>query len=444
MLALSDRLTVPQVFVNDTHIGGADDLLNLLKIWDEDLGESYSSFYDNSPDPTDPRLAISSSVVTEHSSPPPVREDQTIPLPDSTPTTVLDITELLKTILPRNDLPYKFTSYRNVFTGSQATTAFQTHFAISNRNEAEDFDTNELFFRLACDATPAVLNSYRLWSERVDPDSMRILKQLKKMLSNIVSAHTDGEGKVNYRQAATSKDFPTFEEAVCELQGVDYRGMVYNTKLAFSINMYNLMITYAFVKLGIPQSSVERNSFYNKVKFQIGRDVFSFSDLEHGVLRGNRKAPYSVSPQFRKNDPRIDLAMGKVDCRIHFALNCGAKSCPPVKNFTKEGVEEELRIVSQAFCEGDEQVRIDVESKTVYLSRIFGWYKEDFGKSNSDVLKTVFHFLRGGKQEQLRQLLLQIPGSLKVRYNGYDWSTDANDSVPFASDNLKANVFRSF
>jgi len=30
--------------------------------------------------------------------------------------------------------------------------------------------------------------------------------------------------------------------------------------------------------------------------------------------------------------------------RIHFALNCGAKSCPPIKEFSAEAVDEELRI----------------------------------------------------------------------------------------------------
>jgi hypothetical protein len=214
---------------------------------------------------------------------------------------------------------------------------------------------------------------------------------------------------------------------------------------AFSINLYNLMIKYGFVKVGIGQSNVDRHAFFNKVKFQVGRDSLSFQELENGILRGNRKAPYSLWPQFSRNDPRLDLTMDKVDCRIHFALNCGATSCPPVKNFTKQGIEEELRIVSQAFCEGDEQVRVDVDSKTVYLSKIFSWYQEDFGQSSSDVLKTVLKFLRGEKKEQLHQLLWNTPGgSVKIKYNFYDWSTDASDSVPFSGDKVKADNFRFF
>jgi hypothetical protein len=251
MLSLSDRLTVPQVFVNDTHIGGADDALKLLQSWDEKLEESYKSFYESSPDPIDARFDIPTYVATDNSSPPPKREDKTIPMPDKTLTTVLQITVLLKSILPINDLRYNFTTYKNAFTGTQAVLALQKQFGFATRQEAELFgkslqannilrhavgehvftDSDELYFRLTCDHTPAILNSYRVWSERVDPDSMRLLKQLKKMLNNIVSAHTDGEGKVNYKEAAKSKDFPAFEEAVCELRGVDYRGMSYESKL---------------------------------------------------------------------------------------------------------------------------------------------------------------------------------------------------------------------
>lgn len=252
MLALSDRLTVPQIFVNETHIGGADDTLNLLKSWDENLKEGYEAFYGSSPDPTDARLEIPTYAAKEEPlSAPPARECKTIPMPDKTLMTVLKITELLKTILPRNDLPYKFTTYKNAFTGTQAVSAFHTQFGLAAREEGEVFgkslqannilhhavgehifsDSDELYFRLTCDEKPAVLNSYRIWSEPVDPDGMRLLKRLKKMLRSVISAHTDDNGKVNYKEAANSKDFPAFEEAVCEVQAVDFRGMHYDTKL---------------------------------------------------------------------------------------------------------------------------------------------------------------------------------------------------------------------
>jgi hypothetical protein len=60
------------------------------------------------------------------------------------------------------------------------------------------------------------------------------------------------------------------------------------------------------------------------LSFQLGPDLLLLNDLEHGVLRGNQRAPHSIAPLFSRKDPRIALSMPKVDYRIHFALNCGA------------------------------------------------------------------------------------------------------------------------
>ncbi len=42
-----------------------------------------------------------------------------------------------------------------------------------------------------------------------------------------------------------------------------------------------------------------------------------------------------------------------LDPRIHFALVCGAKSCPPIKVYTSGALEEGLEAAASAFCEGE-------------------------------------------------------------------------------------------
>lgn len=95
----------------------------------------------------------------------------------------------------------------------------------------------------------------------------------------------------------------------------------------------------------------------------------------------------------------------KVDCRIHFGLNCGAKSCPPVKNFTAEGIEEELRIVAMSFCKDDDNVFVDSKRRTLLLSQIISWYKIDFGGTNQALPATIVKFLRGEKKSALEKLM---------------------------------------
>jgi hypothetical protein len=202
-----------------------------------------------------------------------------------------------------------------------------------------------------------------------------------------------------------------------------------------------MMVKFAFLKVGIGNSDLARYSFFNNVQIQMGLHVFSFQDLENGILRGNRKAVASLSPQFAsKNDDRIALVMPKVDCRIHFALNCGALSCPPVNNFTVEAIEEELRIVALAFCEDDFQVRIG--SDHLHLSKIFSWYQEDFGKSPVEMAQTIFTFLRGKKQQQLKHYLSEKGNAVKIKYNNYDWSNNASEFQPFSDGNVRANKSR--
>jgi hypothetical protein len=88
------------------------------------------------------------------------------------------------------------------------------------------------------------------------------------------------------------------------------------TRFAFGLNLYNLMITYAFIKYGIGRTSFARSAFFSKVCFNIGGDFLSFNDLENGILRANARHTYSFSPPFPKDDPRLRLSLAKVDCRL--------------------------------------------------------------------------------------------------------------------------------
>ena len=251
---------------------------------------------------------------------------------------------------------------------------------------------------------------------------------------------------MNYREASDHPNYAAFEEAACELQGVDYESMSYKTKLAFSINLYNFFIRYAFVKVGVGATSAGRSAFFNNVGFEVGRSAsktgrifLTFQDLEHGILRGNRKAPYALWRQFNLIDERNILSMLQVDNRIHFALNCGATSCPPVKNFTAEDVEEELRIVARAFCEDDNNVL--VENDTLYLNKILYWYMEDFGGTPIETAKAVLGFLGTSPKAAALEKLLDSR-SIDIKYKEYDWSTDASDSLTFAGNVIKPDTLR--
>ena len=257
MMSLSDKLMVPQVFLNETLIGGAQETLELLLQWDS-IPNAYQSFCGRASDPKDVRLALTVGPGVIVEPPPPLRQDQSVPLPNyiddtATPqwTSVLGMTELLKEILPRQDRKYNLTTYRNSFRAKDAVSALMKKYELSEAQAIDygkilqklflldhvvgehEFENTGMFFRLRCDQTPNVLNSYRaIWTERVDPNSLGLLKRLTSMLHNIELAHTDNiKGKVDYKAAKSHSDLCVFEEAVCELQKVPYTRLPYDTKL---------------------------------------------------------------------------------------------------------------------------------------------------------------------------------------------------------------------
>lgn len=457
MQSLADQLTVPQVFFNEKHIGGADDTIALLNQWGDTAEERFKTEVESQPEPTDPRLAVPVTPAIVEMPAPPRDQEKSIRLPDGTMVTVLEITNNLKKIIPEKNLKYNLTVYKNAFKGTDAVKALMEEYGLPT-SEAVSFgkylqESNILhhvakeqvfcnknkFFRLQCYQQPDILNSFRIWTERVDDKPMNLLNRLKKLLGQIESAVTNKEGLVDYKSACKNELYPIFEEAVCELQGVNMGKMDNKTRLAFGINLYNLMIKYAFMKVGIGSTTLARGAFFSGVKFNIGGDILSFNDLENGVLRGNAAPFYGLFVPFTKTDPRRRLALDKVDCRIHFALNCGAKSCPQIKNFTASAIDEELQIVAQAFFEQEDNMRLVPETNELYLSKILSWYGIDFAPSKHLLPGKIVTFLRGEQKEAL-QAMINSGTKVFVNFNEYDWNTNASDFVPFDSSVLKPDT----
>ncbi|CAB9514611.1 Glutaredoxin 3 [Seminavis robusta] len=472
MISLSDRLSVPQVFFNEQHVGGADDTLQLLAEWDKDTSKTPQQKYQDEiaaqPDPADARLKESTDPPVVPKEPLPRDAADNIQLPDGSTITVLDLVEKkLKPILSGQRKSTLFlTTYKHTFTGAEAVQALAKEFNCKE-TEAVDFgkvlmereiiqpvgghakefkESPTHLLRLQCYHTPHILNSYRVWNTRVDPDAMAVITRLKKLLGKVESAVTNDEGLVHYIQATQHEHYPIFEEAVCELQGMDLAKLDRNAMIAFGINAYNVFIKYAFIKVGIYNDPFALLAYFFQIKFDIGGHLFGFHDLESGILRGNRNAPYALSPPIPKNDPRLAFMVQDVDNRIHFGLNCGARSCPPglsyppdyLKSFTAEGIEEELRIVAMSFAEDDDNVHVDSDKRILSFSQIINWYRIDFAPSNKELPQTIVQFLRGDKKDKLQDMI-DDGKRIKIKFLPYDWTTNAQKDgfLPFKKANIQ-------
>lgn len=170
----------------------------------------------------------------------------------------------------------------------------------------------------------------------------------------------------------TSTD--TIEKSLSSLSTADLIHGLSNDKArkAFWINIYNAW----YQILAIRYKKTNPSIFTQKI-IPIAGHQFSLDDIEHGILRKYRwKLSMGYLPQFFPSKLIKQLAVSTIDNRIHFALNCGATSCPPIAFYKYENIEKQLDIAARSFLMGETSV--DTTNKIITTSRILFWFEGDF------------------------------------------------------------------
>ena len=260
-------------------------------------------------------------------------------------------------------------------------------------------------------------------------DPLAAIDRINTIYHQIESRYFEND-LVDYVSIGVDADFSKLQTEMATLQRVSLDSLDIPRKMAFVINLYNTMIKIAFVIAGIPKNDLTRLSFFDTVAVNIGGDIFTFNDLENGILRANSVPPYHLTKPFSKGDEREHFALAKTDHRIHFALNCGAKSCPPVRKYTSTGLEDELQAAAIAFCEDDSNVRLDLPKRKLILSKIFKWYNMDFANSKEQVPRQILKYLTGEKKDALEHLLKSA--DFEIDFIAYDWTTNDSRSKTFS------------
>jgi hypothetical protein len=207
-------------------------------------------------------------------------------------------------------------------------------------------------------------------------------------------------GRVDYDAFARAPEFPRYLEALLRAQP---EALAEPEQIAFWINAYNAY-TIQLVNAHREREAIRNiNKTLGVVKgmgpwkeeiVRAGGRVLSLDFVENGILR----------TQFREP-------------RIHFALVCAARSCPPLRGEAYTGARLDAQLDDQAriFIAGSpDKNRIDVGAATAHLSPIFGWYKEDFGPD-------LGRFLARYVADPAARALLE-GGKFKIVETPYDWS----------------------
>ena len=206
-----------------------------------------------------------------------------------------------------------------------------------------------------------------------------------------------------------------------EVPAVAYEAFPRDEKIAYLINAYNA-ITVRMITDFYPVKSIQSigetvgGSFFNrktkqwKVQgYQLGQRTVTFramgkpislDEIEHDELRAKFKEP-----------------------RVHFALVCGAVSCPFLRSeaYTRQKLNAQLNAQGKDFLADSFHNRYDEETKTLYLSKIFDWFSEDF-KREGGVLSFVMKYLASER-------VALLPESPEIKFLDYDWSLNSETST---------------
>ena len=191
-------------------------------------------------------------------------------------------------------------------------------------------------------------------------------------------------GAVDY--AAISQNPEALRDLTNSIAHADVAVMKGNEKKAFLINAYNISVIDGVMKHYPVDSPMDIKGFFDSKRHVVGGEKYSLNELEKQVL-------YKLYP----------------DERLHFALVCAARGCPPLysRAFTAAGLEKQLDQVTATALKNNKFIRYDKEQNAVLLPKIFEWYMEDFGELGEYLFRKT-----GGR----------IPAGVEIDFYEYDWS----------------------
>ena len=205
-------------------------------------------------------------------------------------------------------------------------------------------------------------------NEGTEINSLALVSHAK--WDGLLKKHVSASGYVDY--GGFKKDEATLDSYLAELsKNPPQKAWGVNERLAYWINAYNaftvkLILDHADenIKSIKDIGSTIKIPFVNTpwdVKFiKIGNETMDLNNIEHGIIRKQFKEP-----------------------RIHFALVCAAKSCPPLRNeaYVASRLSAQLNDQGKKFINDPSKNKISANSITI--SKILNWYGGDFKDSGS-------------------------------------------------------------
>ncbi len=167
---------------------------------------------------------------------------------------------------------------------------------------------------------------------------------------------------------------------------------------AFDINAYNALAIETLLEN--PGKGIrDVPGAFNRSKHRVGGEMLTLDEIED-----------------RLRDMR--------DARIHFAIVCASRSCPPLRPraYTAAGLDEALDEQGRAFVNDPTRNIVDRSRGRVALSKIFRWDRKEFERDGGTLLKFVSRYAA----DRATASYLATYGG-EPEFLDYDWSPNQEE-----------------
>jgi hypothetical protein len=138
--------------------------------------------------------------------------------------------------------------------------------------------------------SPIVLNAgtpFQIPTEQ--PMDVALTLEMADLKAKFINAE---RGAVRYKSIRGSEEFERYKDLTRGLRSFDLRSLKERgPRLAFWTNIYNTAVIHGVIELGLERSVKEVPGFFDRINYEIGGFRFSLNEMEHGLLRGNRRHP---------------------------------------------------------------------------------------------------------------------------------------------------------
>src|SRR5690554_486827 len=176
--------------------------------------------------------------------------------------------------------------------------------------------------------------------------------------SGILERHVHDDG-VDYR-AIGKQDAAALDAYLDRVARIDPAALERDERLALYLNLYNATMIDAVLDRYTDGYSVSNDNFaiFDLPLVRVGGRTITLHHLENEIIR----------PEFK-------------DPRIHAALVCAARSCPPLRReaYTGQKLDQQLDDQMRKWLADPKLNQIPKGDGALRLSEIFKWYAEDFG-----------------------------------------------------------------